>query len=242
MNKLSIIMVSWNDYRNTNNRLLQFIKMMDKDMELIWVDNASTDGGYVAGKSFWVEAYKKMNRSLSLYSMRDNVGFQAGYNYGVSKATGNIILVTQPDVVFSDINLFSSIQNARVDETLILGGRLISWDGGWNSLLGTDNKKYVIPYIEGWLLVMSKKVWDDIGGFDLQYFPADMEDVDFSLTALSKGYGLAELEPKVFTHIGGQSFASSSVSGDVRLERTKINKEKFDNKWKDKLQFIFGGN
>ena len=234
MNKLSIVMVSWNDYRNTNNRLLQFIKMMDKDMELIWVDNASTDGGYLAGKAFWVEAYKKLGKSLSLYSMKDNVGFQAGYNYGVSKASGNVI--------FSDNNLFFSIQESKVDNSLILGGRLISWDGGWNSLVGSDGNKYVIPYLEGWLLVMSHKVWDDIGGFDLQYFPADMEDVDLSLTALSKGYGLAELEPKVFTHIGGQSFTSSSITGDARLERTKINKEKFDNKWKDKLQFIFGGN
>lgn len=241
MIKLSIIMVSWNDYRNTNNRLIQFTKMIDKEMELIWVDNASTENEFLKGKRFWIDAYQKLGFNLSVYSMKSNVGFQEGYNFGVEKAKGTVYIITQPDVVFSDLNLFKAIKNSNISDKLILGGRLIGWDGGWNKVIDDDGNTFIIPYLEGWLLVLSKKIWQDIGGFDLQYFPADMEDIDFSLTALSKGYELAEIEPKVFSHIGGQSFSSSSVSGNARLERTKINKNKFDEKWKSKLKFIFGG-
>lgn len=240
MPRLSVIMLSYNDYPNVNRRLAQFVQMIDNHSEVIWVDNASTEPEFVGGTKFWVNAYQKLNKRLSVYRMKSNVGFQAANNYAVEKASGDLVLITQPDVLFHDLNFINALRNSPLEDDMILGGRLISFDGGWNKLRGADGKDYVIPYLEGFLLFMYKKAFLDIGGFDPIYYPADMEDIDFSLKALQKGYKLAEISTKDFKHLGGQSFIASNLA-DSRRQTTEKNKIKFDEKWREEVVKIFGG-
>ena len=85
----------------------------------------------------------------------------------------------------------------------------------------------IFPYLEGWLLAFTKDAWNEIGGFDPIYAPNDAEDIDFSTTALSKGYKLIPLPEGLVTHIGSQTLSY----GPEREALTKINIEKFRKKW-----------
>lgn len=56
-------------------------------------------------------------------------------------------------------------------------------------------------YLEGWCVCIPKAVWDDLGGWDENFQISSWEDVDFSTTALEKGYNLAHCPDLPFKHL-----------------------------------------
>lgn len=62
------------------------------DVELIWVDNGSTDGVHAVMRDF--------NPSISVLH-RENLGVAKGYNRGFALATGDYIVVTGCDMLMS---------------------------------------------------------------------------------------------------------------------------------------------
>ena len=66
-----------------------------------------------------------------------------------------------------------------------------------------------------------------MGYFDDRYAVSDFEDVDLSTTAVSLGYNLVPLNNPGLVHLGGKSIGYSPE----REARTRINQEKFEEKW-----------
>jgi len=60
------------------------------------------------------------------------------------------------------------------------------------------NNGYV--YIEGWCVCASRNVWRSVGGFDTRFKVSSWEDVDFSVSAVERGYFLREV-PLPFIHL-----------------------------------------
>jgi hypothetical protein len=58
-----------------------------------------------------------------------------------------------------------------------------------------------VPYIEGWCVVISRKIWDAIGGWDEQMRVSSYEDVEYSHRARVNGFSLAECPDLPFTHL-----------------------------------------
>lgn len=220
MRSFSFVIPCWNHYNLLHQILFDIYQKCSRGpiKEVIVMDNGSTDQDFADGIDWW-----KTNGMLPIRHLRtrENVGFLRASNIGLKKAEGDIICLISDDVrIHKDI--VASILSFDPIELLLIGGRLLDWDTGWNTFDGR-----VFPYLEGWLLAAHRDVWSTIDYFDELYAPNDMEDVDISTKAIECGYSLATLPENYTTHIGAQSIGYSPE----REALTKINKEKFRNKW-----------
>jgi GT2 family glycosyltransferase len=90
--------------------------------------------------------------------------------------------------------------------------------------------------LNGWLLACTKEAWKELGGFDPIFGISDAEDIDISLTALSKGFKLVKLEKSNLTHMGGMTAGADPN----RIVRTNENIKKLNDKWTGRLDFLDG--
>lgn len=199
----------------------------DENLEIILVDDASTDMDIRGGVAFW---QKQVGLPIRFASHKENRGFGATCNDGVRIAKGEIIALLSDDVVVQG-NFIDDIRSIIAEKPRsLIGGEIIDFPGGWNEI-PYNGGRMVIPYCNGWFLACKKSIWEELGGFDPLYGRFDMEDVDISTTAHLLGIELISLHSRNLHHLGGISIASLGVD---RLAITKKNREKYLEKWMDK--------
>src|SRR5438309_5799082 len=97
MMKLSIIVLTYNTSKLTERCVRSILKyyksLIGKEVEIIVVDNASTDQT--------ISNLKKI-QSLKLIENRENYGFSKGNNIGARTALGKYILFLNSDTVVND--------------------------------------------------------------------------------------------------------------------------------------------
>lgn len=210
----------------THNRLYEFLlHIPPEEVEIILIDNGSTEDGIDGCIAFWQKKLAK--HTIRYRKLPENVGFGGAMNNGASMAHGDIIILYSNDVVCSDNFLPELEEMFRVNDNILLGNEVIYWDAGWNNFNGI-----IVPYINGWFIACTKKVWDSLDGFDPLYGKYTMEDVDLSMQAQQKGIKLAAMNSLKIRHIGAQTAGYTPE----RLEITKQNKIKFYEKWKTELE------
>lgn len=224
----SIVVLSFNQWHLTHRCLFELCNRLP-ETEIVVVDNASVDKDVKPGIEWWKST--PFAKKIEFVMLDENKGFGGGNNIGAKHAMGDILVFTQNDVMtYGD--WLTPLRNILIDDPkAVVGGRIINWDGGWNSVPG---HKFV-PYAEGFLIGMWRKTWEDIGGFDERYFPCDMEDVDLSTTALYKGYHLVELSNDWFHHLGGQTINKLNID---RLKITQEHRTIFLEKWSSHWETI----
>lgn len=121
--RLSVIIVNW----NTRDYLLGALRSLQDqpsgiDIETIVVDNASSDGS--------AEAVAEAFPHVRLIANPTNEGYARGNNIGIRAATGDQVLLLNPDVVVPPdaLQVASEVLAARPD-VAALGARLIGPDG-----------------------------------------------------------------------------------------------------------------
>lgn len=219
MKTFSIVIPTYNHYDLLHRILYEIYQKCAPVLEVIVVDDASTDKNYYDGLSWWVETQMLPIRHLQ---MKKNGGFILSSNAGLKRAKGDIVCLLSNDVkVGSDI-VTSISAMLNVEQKALVGNRLIDWDSGWNRFGNT-----IYPYLEGWLLAATREGWQELGYLDEDLVPNDFEDVALSTKALSMDYVLVPLNDSRVVHMGGQSIHY----GDEREAITKINQKKFENKY-----------
>lgn len=218
---VSVVIPSYNHWELTHSLLLDIYKNFPHDTEAVVVDDASPSADVGMGLEWWKNSL--LAGRMKVYVNKSNYGFLKTANFGVSVANGDVIVLVSTDVKIRDRDLCTKIVSAlSIDETPILvGTRLLGNDTGWNMLDGR-----IFPYLEGWLLGFRKSDWNNFGGFDPRYAPNDFEDVDISTTYIQNGGRLVEIQADV-EHLGAQSIGYTPE----REARTRINREKFREKW-----------
>lgn len=219
----------YNKYSLTHQRLYEFfVRIPSEDMEIILIDNGSTEDGIDGGVAFWQKKLSKI--PIRYRKLPENVGFGGAMNNGASMAKGDIIMLYSNDVICID-NFLPELQE-KFDENrnILLGNEIVWFDGGWN---GFDVKggRTIVPYINGYFIACTKQVWDSMDGFDPLYGKATMEDVDISMQAQQQGIKLVSLNSTKLRHIGAQTAPYTPE----REELTRQNKIKFAEKWKVEL-------
>jgi len=218
--ELSVIIVNYNGLKHLK---ACFDALHDKlqgiPYEIIVTDNNSADDSC---------AYIKTNYPTTvLIESKDNLGFGKGNNVAVQKAKGQYLLLINNDTIVLDnlapvVNTLKStttlgavgitMLNAKKQYMYAVGnfpkpGNLVRIKNLFNVnkafKTGIFTKsQYEVDWLTGSFLMMPKNVYNEIGGFDEDYFMY-VEDVDFCKKIQEHGYKRLFLPQYRYIHFVG---------------------------------------
>lgn len=227
--RVYIVIPHYQKWELTHARLWELYKYCRQEIaEVIVVNNGSQDNATLGGLKWWAEWEEGRKFKVTSISIESNIGFLLASNFGIYKACSmatdsDIVILLSNDVEIRTNFIRQILETLNQSPITLMGGVLYSHDTGWNKF---GDK--VFPYLEGWLLATTKMGWSASGwGFDTRFAPSDYEDVDLSTFFGQIGYALTPLNNPGLHHMGGQTIGYTPE----RLERTKINKKKFEEKW-----------
>lgn len=229
---LSIVTPYFNNWYLTHSRLGELIRHIHEPLEIILVNDASTEADCKSMVGFWQKL--DIIHSIKYVENKENLGFGGSHNRGAKVAKGDILVFLSNDVVISG-DFVTPIRNSitRYKGNVIVGGRILYDDTGWNTIL-LGGKPSIVPYPEGWLIAVTPEMWKRIGGWDTKtYGKFDYEDVDLGAWAAYNDVALDGLNLPFLKHLFGQTV--SKVHPD-RETYTKKNREAFREKWTKKLE------
>jgi GT2 family glycosyltransferase len=119
---VSIVLLNWNGEKHVH-RCLEHVAAQDyRPIEVIVVDNDSTDGSLERIKAKYPESRYIENR--------ENRGFATGMNQGMAVARGDFIVPLNQDVCLERGFVSQCVGKMQEDETIgAIGGRVFSWIG-----------------------------------------------------------------------------------------------------------------
>ena len=132
--KLSIIIVNFNTsdlLRNCVNRVYKSLNFgkIEKDSEVIVVDNASTDAS--------VEMVEKKFPKVILIKNEQNLGFSKANNQGIRKASGKYILLLNSDTEVDKEALIKLVDHAEKETSFgAMGAKILNFDKSIQYSLG----------------------------------------------------------------------------------------------------------
>ena len=233
--KSSFIVPFFNKWGLTHRCLTEFyVHLANENIEVILVDDASTDMDCTTGAAWWRE--KANPFEIKLLTHKENGGFGKSMNDGAELATGDVVIFYSNDVRMSGNFLPELRSLLNKDDKVLIGNEVIYYPGGWNEF-DVDGKHIVIPYANGWFLACTREVWNNLGGFDFDTFGRfDYEDIDVSTRAYELGYNVVALNSQKIVH-AHQGSTISSLNID-RMANTQKNRAKFFAKWGNRLADI----
>ncbi|MBI1880519.1 MAG: glycosyltransferase family 2 protein [Chloroflexi bacterium] len=211
---VSIIVLNYNtcEHLETCLRSLQKLIYPADKLQLILVDNASTDQSVA-----YVQAHFA---SVKLIVNDQNYGFSQGNNIGAEVATGDYIAFLNPDMRAEPRWLIELVKLLLDDEEVAAAGsKILSWDGqtidfaggaanfyGYGYQVGreqeatTFNQVRPILFACGGAMLIHRQLFIEVGGFDEDYF-AYYEDLDLGWRLWVLGYKVLFAPTSVTYHI-----------------------------------------
>jgi GT2 family glycosyltransferase len=219
---VSLVIVNWNG-RQFLDVCLEAVRAQEGVVfETILVDNASTDGSadHVAQRFPWVRVVR----------LAENRGFAGGNNAGVREARGRFVALLNNDTAAGPGWLRSllggvdeaagfALVSSRVvymhdpDVVDSAGDGLLRWGGAFKHHHGGPaadvGESREVFGVCGAACLMPKAVFDELGGFDEDFF-ASHEDVDLSYRARLRGYRCRYVADSIVQHHGSATIGRVS--------------------------------
>ena len=177
-------------------------------------------------------------------------GFVRASNLGATRARGKFVVMLNndtevtPDWLDELIAVFQQFDNVGLAGAKLLypngklqeAGGIVwgngqAWNYGRNGNAADPKYNYVrqVDYISGACIMLPKKLWDELGGFDEYFAPAYYEDNDLAFRVRAKGLKTVYTHLSQVIHFEGMSSGTSVSSGTKRYQ--KINEPKFKSRW-----------
>ncbi len=241
---VSLIVLTWNALDYTKKCIHSIQYHTNYPHEIIFVDNASTDGTVEYLRNL-VEGYS----NYKLIENKENRGFAAGNNQGVAAACSDYVLLLNNDVLVSAGWLESLVESLEKDEKIGMVGPITNSISGRqmvNSIPYTDDAGFqefaqklrkachgrLTPRyrIAGFAVLMKKTLYEEVGGLDESFGTGNYEDDDLCLKIRAKGYAIMVDESVFIHHYRSQTFIENKI--DYRSSLS-VNESKFLKKWPD---------
>lgn len=224
--QLSVIIVSYNAKYFLELCLSSVLKASENlEVEIIVVDNCSADGTCALVRSKF--------KSVKLIENNQNLGFAKANNIGVAQASGNYVLILNPDTVVAEDTFTDCLEFAESHPNFgALGVKFIDGTGhflpeckrnlptplvSFYKMLGITNQKnsYYAQHISenscsevailvGAFMLLNRNTYLAMGGFDTDYFMYG-EDIDLSYKLTKAGYNNYYLGTSSILHFKGES-------------------------------------
>lgn len=222
----------------------------DVTYEIIIADDVSFDG------TRCLNSYVK---GINIVRNKENKGFLQNCNNATKYARGKYILFLNNDTQVKPKWLSSLVELIESDKSIGMVGSKLIYPNGilqeaggiiWNDGSGCNYGKFDDPnkpeynyirevdYISGAAIMLSKELWEDIGGFDSRYEPAYCEDSDLAFEVRKKGLKVVYQPKSVVVHYEGIS-NGTDVTSNVGLKHYQVkNNIKLKEKWEEELKLL----
>ncbi len=236
MNKLAIVILSWNG-KNWLEKFLPKVILYSQNAEVYVVDNGSADNT--------LEFLNLNFPTVKIVQNKENFGFAGGYNEGLKKIDAEIYCLLNSDVEVTEnwlqpvLNLFEKDKNIAAVQPKILDynkRNYFEFAGAAGGFI--DNLGY--PYCRGrvfekteedkgqyddeteifWasgccFFIRSKDFWEQ-KGFDERFF-AHQEEIDLCWRLINSGKKIFYTAKSTVYHVGGGTLSKQSA------EKTYLN-------------------
>jgi GT2 family glycosyltransferase len=226
--ELSVIIVNYNGEKYLKNCLDSLKdKLQGIVYEVIIIDNASTDGSITFIKQYY--------QSIVLIESKDNLGFGRGNNRAVDHAKGEYLLLLNNDTIIQD-KLQPVLQILKGNPGIgAVGIKMLNGNGKYLAAAGNfpyagnlfrlknmfhlgkefktgifTKTSYEVDWLTGSFIMLPKKVYVKIGGFDEDYFMY-VEDVDFNKKIAERGYKRVFLPNYSYLHFVGYNSSKDNL-------------------------------
>ena len=155
----------------------------------------------------------KLDKHIKVIHNSQNLGFGASMNQGSALAKGDYLLFLNSDVrliddsyqkavkEFADPKLFAlSFQQLEKNDELSLPNQGQFEGGLFQHSTKTDAGVTPTLWAEGGSCLLSRQVFNELGGFDPLYSPFYWEDIDLGYRAWKMGYKILFYPPVVVRH------------------------------------------
>jgi GT2 family glycosyltransferase len=202
---VSVVIVNYNGFEYLRECVTSFLNSEYPFYEIIIVDNGSTDGSVSKIKR---EFGADQNRILIL-DLPNNLGFAVGNRIGASKAVGEYLLFLNSDTKVKPaclgelVNVMDNDPSIGVAQAKLLlmdkpdtfdcAGVIMNVFGGsrprgWNEKdIGQYDQIDEISFAKGAAMIVRKKIWIMLEGFDPLFFVYS-EESDFCWRVWLSGY------------------------------------------------------
>ena len=215
---VSIVMVIYGAWELARQSLQSVLEHTEPCYDVIIVDNASPDG---AGEFLVAEV-----RGATVIRNQHNVGFGAGVNQGVLQARGTFLCLLNSDAfvlpgwlepLISTLDAEPAVGAVasmllNEDGTLQEAGSVVGRDGSTQALgYGDDptSPEYCfrrdVDYVSAACLLMRRRTFTELGGFDPAYPVAYCEDVDLCFALSDIGLRTVYQPASKVIHVRGAS-------------------------------------
>jgi GT2 family glycosyltransferase len=241
---LSVVVVNWNTREMLSGCLASVYGTAgDLDMEVLVVDNASTDGSAEMVRASFAEVH--------LIENADNVGFAQANNQAIRLSNGRYVLLLNSDTEVHPGALERLVQFMDLDpEAGGCGPRLLNADGSlqaschpmltpgrefwrllflerlWRQATYAQHKWDVeaprrVEVIKGACLLLRRKALEQVGPLDEQYFMYT-EEMDLCYRLAQAGWKLWWVPHAVVKHYGEASSRQAAEAMYIQLYRSKV--------------------
>lgn len=218
---ISIVIVNWNGQKWLEKCLSSLTAQNYPYIEIIVVDNDSTDNSTVAIHNQFPDIHVVVNH--------ENLGFANGVNRGIQQANGRMILLLNTDAYLDKTAVHDLYEELVVRSLDVIGPIEVPYNfkgplaNTYNlsniDLLGhpVSNAKKSF-YLSGVCLLFSKDTYIETGGLDNNFFMY-VEEVDWfwRMILMKKSYASSNIT--MVYHAGAGSTQDSSISEKIFLWR-----------------------
>lgn len=223
---LSIVTVNFKS-ADRINALAESLEAFPPDIPWEWIIVDNNSGTQEIKK---IQSLIQGKSNLHLIKLSENVGFGKGNAEGVQFAHGEILAFLNPDTEVQK-NTFQPLLEAVAGANVgIVTPQLTTPEGAplqntwdfptWGELIGRRlfRKKYVPPsnnsprtvdWAQGSFLVMKKKLFEDLGGFDDRFF-LFFEDTDLCRRVHEAGFQVLQI-PESHAHHGSKRLSGTGL-------------------------------
>jgi hypothetical protein len=198
----SVVIVNWDGKADLAHCLASLAQQTFRSFETIVVDNGSTDGS--------VEMVRHDHPQVQLIALPENTGFSVANNLAIEKARGRYIALLNNDA-FPQLDwlehLYRALENYpqvgfcaskvlrcpegevidSVGDTFSIVGRALKLGSGQRDRGQFEGPRFVFGAAAA-AAAYRRSMLKEIGLFDEDFSPANLEDVDLSFRAQLAGY------------------------------------------------------
>jgi GT2 family glycosyltransferase/glycosyltransferase involved in cell wall biosynthesis len=224
---VSVVVVVWNHADLTLKCLRALAEQVTIAMEVIIVDNASTD-----------ETTDLLARVSGATVIRNstNLGFTLAINIGGKAARGDFLLFVNNDAALEPGAIHHLVETARCSRSIgVVGGKLVYPDGRLQeagSIIRSDgscaayghggdpnapehNFERRVDFCSAALMLTRREIFEDLGGFDERYRPAYYDDADYCVRVWTRGHSVVYQPQAAAVHY---EFGSTSPEASMELQ------------------------